>query len=415
MGNPTEPVPRTSIDYRPADGSIPIEALDPTLGPHAALEVALKAQAPRRIETPGIPDDPEDPGPPYGVYRNYTVQNLERLIEDVGPEYSKCAQKELDYRRDQSWDKEPTDLDIVSAALEQVDTAPKPQADIARPPCRDLMCSHPLCVKSRAEHAQREAAVKDTPQPDESPPYAMFVGASDSHVGFVAVNAKEFHLVREAAKAELAYRLREVKTRIDEEGDVPTTHGPLEPLDTPPYLMFKNVNMADLKTEVMESKSLNVRKMAREELTYRCCKAAVESTQREAAAERQRSCSYPGLSQYLADHPPPTATKHDANKPRYDLIPPEAIGAVTQVLTMGAAKYGDRNWEKGMSWGRCFAACMRHLWAWWRGESKDPESGLSHLAHAACNVFFLLAYETRSVGDDDRAQEEESLHEFERP
>lgn len=94
--------------------------------------------------------------------------------------------------------------------------------------------------------------------------------------------------------------------------------------------------------------------------------------------------------------------KHDANKSRYDLIPPEGIEAIAQALTYGAGKYGPRDWESGMAWGKYFAACMRHLWAWWRGKGVDEESGLSHLAHAACCVVFLITYEARGVGEDDR-------------
>jgi hypothetical protein len=99
-----------------------------------------------------------------------------------------------------------------------------------------------------------------------------------------------------------------------------------------------------------------------------------------------------------------TAVKYDDTKARYDLIPPELLEATAQVLTFGAMRYGSRNWENGMSWGRVFAALMRHLWAWWRGEKADPDTGMSHLWHAACNVAFLIAYENRQVGVDDRAQ-----------
>lgn len=69
---------------------------------------------------------------------------------------------------------------------------------------------------------------------------------------------------------------------------------------------------------------------------------------------------------------------------------------------MGAEKYGERNWERGIAWSRVFAAALRHLWAWWRGENADPETGLPHLAHAACNLLFLLAYHRRQIGPDDR-------------
>ncbi len=94
--------------------------------------------------------------------------------------------------------------------------------------------------------------------------------------------------------------------------------------------------------------------------------------------------------------------KFDAGKPRYDLYPPEALEGTTKVLTFGAVKYADRNWEKGMSWGRVFGACMRHLWAWWKGEDTDPESGLPHLDHAACCIAFLQTYSARRCGTDDR-------------
>ena len=45
---------------------------------------------------------------------------------------------------------------------------------------------------------------------------------------------------------------------------------------------------------------------------------------------------------------------------------------------------------------------MRHLWAFWRGEEIDPESGHPHLAHAAFHVFGLLAFTERKIGVDDR-------------
>jgi hypothetical protein len=96
------------------------------------------------------------------------------------------------------------------------------------------------------------------------------------------------------------------------------------------------------------------------------------------------------------------ARKDDRDKARYDLIPPEAIEALALVLTYGAAKYGDRNWELGMPWGRVFGAAMRHLWAWWGGQHKDPETSMSHLWHAQCCLAFLIAYEAREAGTDDR-------------
>lgn len=94
--------------------------------------------------------------------------------------------------------------------------------------------------------------------------------------------------------------------------------------------------------------------------------------------------------------------KDDQGKPRMELLPGDALNEIAKVLSFGAAKYTSRNWERGMKWGRPFGALMRHMWAWWQGEDKDAETGLSHLAHAACCILFLLSYELRKTGEDDR-------------
>lgn len=93
--------------------------------------------------------------------------------------------------------------------------------------------------------------------------------------------------------------------------------------------------------------------------------------------------------------------KNDEEKLRYDLIPPSLLESLAAVLTFGAKKYADRNWEKGMAWGRVFGALMRHMWAWWRGEAADPDTGLSHLAHAAFCIAALIEYETTSMMEHD--------------
>lgn len=104
--------------------------------------------------------------------------------------------------------------------------------------------------------------------------------------------------------------------------------------------------------------------------------------------------------------------KHDEGKVPYHLVSIDALEGMTEILQFGAAKYEDRNWEKGMSWSRPFAACLRHLFAWWRGEDLDPETGKSHLDHAACCVHFLshyvkskryTKYDDRPIGDADGA------------
>ena len=91
----------------------------------------------------------------------------------------------------------------------------------------------------------------------------------------------------------------------------------------------------------------------------------------------------------------PTAVKHDHGKPRFEMLPPDALEAVALTMNSGCEKYGDRNWEKGMQYGRVFGAMMRHAWAYWRGENLDKDSGLPHLAHAGACVLMLLAYQLR--------------------
>lgn len=95
--------------------------------------------------------------------------------------------------------------------------------------------------------------------------------------------------------------------------------------------------------------------------------------------------------------------KDDAGKLRMDLIPPEAIHALADILTSGAARYSARNWENGISYGRVFAAIMRHLWAWWGRRGTDPDSGRSHLWHALTGVAFLVTFEAKGMEQfDDR-------------
>lgn len=92
--------------------------------------------------------------------------------------------------------------------------------------------------------------------------------------------------------------------------------------------------------------------------------------------------------------------KFDGDKPRMDLLDAYAIEQLSLVLTFGANKYASHNWRKGIAKSRLLAAALRHLFAYLRGEDKDPESGLSHVAHAMCCCMFLLGLEHRAELDD---------------
>ena len=89
-------------------------------------------------------------------------------------------------------------------------------------------------------------------------------------------------------------------------------------------------------------------------------------------------------------------------KTRFDLVPFAALGEIADVLAYGAGKYEANNWARGTEWSRYFAALCRHVFAWWSGEDRDPETGFSHLAHAGCCLLFLMEYQRNHWGRDDR-------------
>lgn len=96
------------------------------------------------------------------------------------------------------------------------------------------------------------------------------------------------------------------------------------------------------------------------------------------------------------------ATKYDTDKPRMSLLDPYVLSEVAKVLTFGAKKYEPHNWRKGFCYSRLTDAVLRHVNAFNDGEDFDPESGLSHLAHAMCGLMFLLKNTQTHPELDDR-------------
>lgn len=96
--------------------------------------------------------------------------------------------------------------------------------------------------------------------------------------------------------------------------------------------------------------------------------------------------------------------KYDADKPRMDLLVsgcPNALEAIASVLTFGAKKYAAHSWQTVPNGDeRYLAAQLRHITAVQKGEQLDPESGLHHLAHAACNALFILELTLRKRQED---------------
>lgn len=99
--------------------------------------------------------------------------------------------------------------------------------------------------------------------------------------------------------------------------------------------------------------------------------------------------------------------KFDGDKLRFDLIPIRPMQQVAEVYTIGAKKYKDRNWEKGLDWGRVYGALQRHANAWWGGEILDPEDKQHHLASVVWCALALMEYEKTHKELDPRKFENE--------
>lgn len=88
-------------------------------------------------------------------------------------------------------------------------------------------------------------------------------------------------------------------------------------------------------------------------------------------------------------------TKLDAGKRDWTLLPWRALAEVVEVLEYGERKYARENWKLVPDAEQRYrAALLRHTVALAEDPgARDPESGLSHAAHAACNALFLLWFE----------------------
>lgn len=89
-----------------------------------------------------------------------------------------------------------------------------------------------------------------------------------------------------------------------------------------------------------------------------------------------------------------TGEKFDTGKLPMSLLPFESLEEISKVLDYGAKKYAPNNWQLVPDAVRRYEdALLRHFSAYKRGEEVDPESGLKHLSHMACNALFLVWFE----------------------
>jgi hypothetical protein len=101
------------------------------------------------------------------------------------------------------------------------------------------------------------------------------------------------------------------------------------------------------------------------------------------------------------------AVKYDAGKIDWSILPIGPSKEIIKVFTYGEQKYARGNYLNagGLKYHRVLNSLLRHVHAFMEGEDLDPETGLSHLAHAGCNIYMLLSYELNKekFDNDDRA------------
>lgn len=87
----------------------------------------------------------------------------------------------------------------------------------------------------------------------------------------------------------------------------------------------------------------------------------------------------------------PTGMKNDSSKPMWSRLPFDAVNEIVKVLDHGAQEYSEDNWKYVANFrARYLSATFRHLAKYALGELYDRDSGLHHLAHAGCDIMFLI-------------------------
>lgn len=97
------------------------------------------------------------------------------------------------------------------------------------------------------------------------------------------------------------------------------------------------------------------------------------------------------------DNVTPPDAKADTGKVALSYLPWNGLIEVGKVVDYGATKYARDNWRQPYSKEyshRYMSAALRHIAAAAasedHGSALDSESGLMHLAHAACSLLFIL-------------------------
>lgn len=84
------------------------------------------------------------------------------------------------------------------------------------------------------------------------------------------------------------------------------------------------------------------------------------------------------------------ACKRDDGKLKIRLVPTQIIRDIAEVRMYGTQKYGDEDGWKGVENYRYVDALLRHTLAFLDDcNGVDPESGIPHYKHMACNMAFI--------------------------
>lgn len=92
---------------------------------------------------------------------------------------------------------------------------------------------------------------------------------------------------------------------------------------------------------------------------------------------------------------PDQSAKADAGKPHLTKVPRQIIWDIAKVRDYGFTKYGEQadHWDD-VEVQRYRDAAFRHFLRYLDNpKGTDEESGLTHLAHLACNIAFLCEME----------------------
>lgn len=85
-----------------------------------------------------------------------------------------------------------------------------------------------------------------------------------------------------------------------------------------------------------------------------------------------------------------------SGKGRYDLITPFGMDRLAKWYELGAKKYADRNWEKGMPFSRYLDSAKRHLNKFLMGLQDED-----HLAAACWNIMAIMHHQELGQYDLD--------------